>query len=94
MFTVYAIEKVQRSHMMNVTSVDAVCPADDVGVPFMKLSSALNRNFTVVKLLDVPGVHSNCFQLHLMSFLQRDDSVPPLDINPSQHAMDQAVPFQ
>ncbi len=75
-------------------SVDAVRPADDVGVSFVKLSGALYGNFAVIKLLDVPDVHGNCFQLHLTSFLQHDDSVAPLDVNPGQYAVDQAVPFQ
>lgn len=80
--------------MSLTTGADAVRPADNVGVSFVELSSALHRNFTVVKLLDVPSVHSDCFQLHLISFLQRDDPVAPLDINPRQHAVDRAVPSQ
>lgn len=72
----------------------AVCPADDVRVSFVKLSGVLHGDFAVIELLDVPGVHGNRLQLHLTSLLQRDDPVPPLDIDPSQQAVDQAVPFQ
>lgn len=80
--------------IMSLTnSADSVCPADDIGVSLMKLSSALYRNFTVIKLLDMPGVHGNRLKLHLMSLLQCDDPMTPLDIDTGQHGMDQAVPF-
>lgn len=85
--------KIQDQDLLTC-SVDAVRPADDVGVSFVQLSHALHRCFTVIKLLDVPGVHRTRSQLHPTSILLQDDSVSPLDVNPGQHLVDQAVSFQ
>lgn len=83
------------SFMMSLTCcADAVCPADDVRVFFVELSSARHGYFTVIKLLDVPRVHRNGLQLHTTPVLQCDDSIPPLNVDPSQHAADPAVTFK
>lgn len=82
------------SRTSRTDSDGAVRPADDVGVSFVKLSGVLHGDFAVIELLDMPGVHGNRLQLHLTSLLQRDDPVSPLDVDPGQHAVDQAVPFQ
>lgn len=57
----------------------------------MKLPVALHRNFAVVKLLDVPRLHRNRFQLRLPSVLQGDDAVSSLDVQPGQDVTEQGV---
>lgn len=73
--------------------VHCVRPADDVGVSLVELPIALNWDFAVIELLDVPRFHGHRFQLRSSSVLQCDDSVSPLDVHPGQHVMDQAVSF-
>lgn len=57
----------------------------------MELPVALNGDFAVIELLDVPRLHGRRSQLRSSSVLQGDDSVSPLDVHPGQHVMDQAV---
>lgn len=57
----------------------------------MKLPVALHRNFAVVKLLDVPRLHRNRFQLRLPSILQGDDAVSSLDVQSGQRVTERGV---
>lgn len=85
--------KEQKQKRLLTSCTDAVLPADYIRVSFIKLSVALHWDFTVVKLLDVPGVHRYCFKLHLTFLRQHDDTMTSLDIDPSQHSTDQTVTF-
>lgn len=60
----------------------------------MELTAALHRDLAVVKLLDVPRVHGNSFQLHLMAFFQSDDATTSLDIQAFQQRADRTSSFK